>query len=73
MQVGMDILPIASEEVFTSTLQSKSTSLGKDTEMVNAFRNKLVHGQNGGGRGRGVRRGREGGLQHFPYFYIQTE
>ena len=50
MQVGMDILPIASEEVFTSTLQSKSTSLGKDTEMVNAFRNKLVHGQNGGGR-----------------------
>lgn len=31
MQVGMDIRPIASEEVFTSTLQSKSINLGNDT------------------------------------------
>ena len=67
MQVGMDILPIASEEVFTSTLQSKSTSLGKDTEMVNAFRNKLVHGQNGG-EGKEGEEGTGGGATAFPLF-----
>ncbi len=42
-QVGWTILTAVSEEVFTSTLQSKSTSRGRDTRVITLKEKKIFH------------------------------